>query len=102
VPDVEREGTSGGGRAFPWAVFVLSFALLLSDFTSRNVLVPAFPLIRRDWAVSDAQLGALTGVSVAVVLVLLTGRRLDTRASRDGLRPAGVGLPEHGRTVRGG
>jgi MFS family permease len=40
-------------------------------------------------------------VSVAVV-VLLTGRRLDTRASRDGLRPAGVGLPEHGRTVRGG
>ena len=23
-------------------------------------------------------------------------------ASRDGLRPAGVGLPEHGRTVRGG
>jgi sugar phosphate permease len=41
-------------------------------------------------------------VSVAVVVVLLTGRRLDTRASRDGLRPAGVGLPEHGRTVRGG
>jgi len=39
---------------------------------------------------------------VTVVLVLLTGRRLDTRASRDGLRPAGVGLPEHGRTVRGG
>jgi predicted MFS family arabinose efflux permease len=70
VPDAEREGTSGGGRAFPWAVFVLSFALLLSDFMSRSVLVPALPLIRRDWAVSDAQLGALTGVVALVVGVL--------------------------------
>jgi hypothetical protein len=77
VPDAEREGTTGGGRAFPWAVFVLSFALLLSDFMSRNVLVPAFPLIRRDWAVSDAQLGALTGV-----VALASGSRWSSSSSR--------------------
>jgi MFS family permease len=67
VPDAEREGTSGGGRAFPWAVFVLSFAL-----APVRLHVPQRPgaglsLIRRDWAASDAQLGALTGVVALVV-----------------------------------
>jgi hypothetical protein len=40
-------------------------------------------------------------VSVAVVVVLLTGKRLDARGSRAGVR-LGDGLPAHGRTVRGG
>jgi hypothetical protein len=47
VPDAGPEGTgsptSGGGHAFAWAVFALSFALLRSDFMSRSALVPAFP-----------------------------------------------------------
>jgi MFS family permease len=74
VPDPDAEGTdsptAASGRAFAWAVFVLSFALLLSDFMSRNVLVPAFPLMQREWALSDTQLGALTGVVALMVAVL--------------------------------
>jgi MFS family permease len=69
-PEGTGAPTSGGGRAFAWAVFGLSFALLLCDFMSRNVLVPAFPLIRQEWALPDTQLGALTGVVALVVAVL--------------------------------
>lgn len=71
-PDAEDTGppSTGGGRAFAWAVFALSFALLLSDFMSRSVLLPAFPSMKREWALSDAQLGALTGVVALVVGVL--------------------------------
>jgi MFS family permease len=74
VPGPAPEGTgrqaSGDGRAFAWAVLALSFALLLSDFMSRNVLVAAFPLIKQEWALSDTRLGALTGVVALVVGVL--------------------------------
>jgi MFS family permease len=62
--------TPAGGRAFAWAVFFLSFALLLADFMSRNVLVPALPLLQQEWALSDTQLGALTGAVALVVAVL--------------------------------
>jgi MFS family permease len=74
VPDPDSEGpdppTSAGGRAFAWTVFVFSFALMLCDFMSRNVLVPAFPVMQREWALSDTQLGALTGVVALMVAVL--------------------------------
>ena len=72
TPEAEAPGPppSSGSRAFAWAVFGLSFALLLSDFMSRNVLVPAFPQIKQDWDLSNTQLGALTGVVALVVGVL--------------------------------
>jgi predicted MFS family arabinose efflux permease len=57
-------------RVFPWVVFTLTFALLLSDYMSRQVLSAVFPFLKLDWALSDTQLGALTSV-VALTVGLL-------------------------------
>jgi MFS family permease len=57
------------GRA--WLVFAVSFALLLSDYMSRQVLAAVFPLLKVEWALSDAKLGALGGV-VALMVGILT------------------------------
>jgi MFS family permease len=53
-----------------WAVFAVSFALLLSDYMSRQVLAAVFPLLKAEWALSDARLGALGGVVALMVGVL--------------------------------
>lgn len=57
-------------RHYPWLVFALSFGLLLSDYMSRQVLNALFPLLKAEWALSDAQLGALGGVVALMVGVL--------------------------------
>src|SRR4051794_28625124 len=57
-------------RAFPWIVFTLTFALLLSDYMSRQVLSAVFPFLKAEWALSDTQLGGLTSV-VALTVGLL-------------------------------
>jgi MFS family permease len=57
-------------RVFPWVVFTLTFALLLSDYMSRQVLSAVFPFLKLDWALTDTQLGALTSV-VALTVGLL-------------------------------
>ncbi len=54
-----------------WLVFAVSFALLLSDYMSRQVLAAVFPLLKADWALSDGRLGALGG-AVALMVGLLT------------------------------
>ncbi|WP_157128509.1 MFS transporter [Cupriavidus sp. USMAA2-4] len=66
------EATAGGAarRWYPWLVFALSFALLLSDYMSRQVLNVVFPLLKAEWALSDTQLGALGGVVALMVGVL--------------------------------
>jgi predicted MFS family arabinose efflux permease len=53
---------SGRGRVYPWLVFTLTFALLLSDYMSRQVLSAVFPFLKVEWALSDTQLGGLTSV----------------------------------------
>lgn len=58
-------------RRYAWTVFALSFALLLSDYMSRQVLNAAFPILKADWLLSDARLGSLSGI-VAVMVGLLT------------------------------
>lgn len=58
-------------RAYAWVVFALSFGLLLSDYMSRQVLNAVFPLLKVEWALSDTQLGSLSGV-VALMVGLLT------------------------------
>jgi predicted MFS family arabinose efflux permease len=58
-------------RTYAWILFAVSIGLLLSDYMSRQVLNAVFPLLRQDWGLSDAQLGALSGV-VAVMVGLLT------------------------------
>jgi predicted MFS family arabinose efflux permease len=55
---------------FPWLVFTLAFALLLSDFMCRQVLVAVFPFLKAEWALTDTQLGALSSVVALTVAVL--------------------------------
>jgi MFS family permease len=57
--------------AYGWLVFALAFGLLISDYMARQVLNAVFPLLKDEWALSDAQLGWLSGV-VALMVGLLT------------------------------
>ena len=57
--------------AYAWVVFALTFGLLISDYMARQVLNAVFPLLKAEWALSDGQLGLLSGV-VAVMVGLLT------------------------------
>src|SRR4051812_46056920 len=72
--------TKKARRLFPWLVFTLTFALLLSDYMSRQVLSSVFPLLKAEWALSDTQLGGLVSVvsltvaALAVPLSLLGDR----------------------------
>lgn len=58
-------------RAYAWVVFALTFALLLSDYMSRQVLNAVFPILKAEWALSDTQLGSLSSI-VALLVGLLT------------------------------
>ena len=64
---------SGPSRVtgYAWAIFALSFGLLISDYMARQVLGAVFPLLKAEWHLSDSQLGLLSGV-VAVMVGLLT------------------------------
>ena len=57
-------------RLFPFAVFVLTFGLLLSDYMSRQVLSAVFPFLKLEWALTDTQLGSLTSIVALTVGVL--------------------------------
>ncbi|MGY1702174.1 MFS transporter [Geodermatophilus sp. SYSU D00766] len=70
VTVVDPQPSRRARRVFPWVVFTLTFALLLSDYMSRQVLAAVFPFLKLEWALSDTQLGALTGV-VALTVGLL-------------------------------
>jgi MFS family permease len=58
-------------RPYAWLVFALTFGLLISDYMSRQVLNAVFPLLKSEWALSDARLGMLSGV-VSLMVGLLT------------------------------
>ncbi|HET9336058.1 MAG TPA: MFS transporter [Sphingomicrobium sp.] len=57
--------------AYAWVIFALAFGLLISDYMARQVLNAVFPLLKSEWALSDGQLGLLSGV-VAIMVGLLT------------------------------
>ena len=69
-PVVDRAPSARSRRVFPWVVFTLTFALLLSDYMSRQVLSAIFPFLKAEWALTDTQLGSLTSV-VALTVGLL-------------------------------
>lgn len=56
---------------YAWVVFALTFGLLISDYMARQVLNAVFPLLKSEWALTDTQLGLLSGV-VAIMVGLLT------------------------------
>jgi MFS family permease len=58
-------------RPYAWLVFALTFGLLISDYMSRQVLNAVFPLLKSEWALSDARLGMLSGI-VSLMVGLLT------------------------------
>jgi predicted MFS family arabinose efflux permease len=62
--------TKRARRLFPWIVFTLTFALLLSDYMSRQVLSAVFPFLKLEWALTDTQLGGLVSVVSLTVAVL--------------------------------
>jgi MFS family permease len=67
----EAETVDAASR-YAWLVFAVTFGLLLSDYMSRQVLNAVFPQLKAEWALSDARLGALSGVvSLAVGLLAL-------------------------------
>lgn len=57
--------------AYGWAVFALSFGLLMSDYMARQVLNAVNPLLKAEWALSDAQVASLSSV-VSLAVGLLT------------------------------
>lgn len=69
----QGEVHSGHDRAtaYSWIVFALAFGLLISDYMARQVLNAVFPLLKAQWALSDTQLGWLSGI-VALMVGLLT------------------------------
>jgi len=69
----ETDAPDGVERAtaYGWIVFALSFGLLISDHMARQVLNAVFPLLKAEWSLSDAELGALSSV-VALMVGLLT------------------------------
>ncbi|WP_406383819.1 MFS transporter [Streptomyces sp. NBC_01618] len=69
VPDTSSAAPAVS-RSYAWLVFALSFGLLLSDYMSRQVLNAAFPLLKAEWLISDAELGTLSGVVALMVGVL--------------------------------
>jgi MFS family permease len=49
-------------RTYAWLVFAVIYGLMLSDYMSRQVLSAVFPHLKAEWALSDAQLGLLSGI----------------------------------------
>ncbi|MFP3332987.1 MFS transporter [Pseudomonas sp. SIMBA_064] len=69
--DAGSESAHSVPRRYAWVVFALTFGLLISDYMSRQVLNAVFPLLKGEWALSDSQLGLLSGI-VALMVGLLT------------------------------
>ena len=65
------DNSIGVPRRYAWLVFALTFGLLISDYMSRQVLNAVFPLIKTEWALTDSQLGLLSGI-VALMVGILT------------------------------
>ncbi|AZD07597.1 putative MFS-type transporter [Pseudomonas chlororaphis] len=72
-PIASDDDASGIGvaRNYAWIVFALTFGLLISDYMSRQVLNAVFAMLKGEWALSDSQLGMLSGI-VALMVGLLT------------------------------
>ncbi|MQY34045.1 putative L-galactonate transporter [Streptomyces sp. RB17] len=84
-PGVDASGpaTPPVSRRYAWYVFALAFALALTDYIDRQIIVSAFPFLKDQWGLSDTQLGALVSVvSVTVGLGALPLARLADRWSR--------------------
>jgi MFS family permease len=81
----KRPGEDGYlfGPGPAWFAFAMTLALMVVDYVDRQVIVSLFPYMKRDWGLSDKQLGALVSVvSVTVALGALPVALFADRASR--------------------
>lgn len=69
-------------RRTAWLAFAMTFALMLSDYLSRQVINAVFPFLKADWALSDTQLGSL--VSAVALTIGLTSIPISLFADRHG------------------
>ncbi len=69
--DSSSRAGSSPSRIFPWVVFAMVFALMLSDYMSRQVLSAVFPMLKSEWDLSDTRLASLNS-AVALMVGLLT------------------------------
>jgi MFS family permease len=71
-----------GPRA-AWFAYAMTIALMLVDYIDRQVIVSLFPYMKKEWGLSDAQLGSLVSVvSVTVALGALPVALFADRVSR--------------------
>jgi MFS transporter, Spinster family, sphingosine-1-phosphate transporter len=58
-------------KGYAWLIFILLYALYVFDFVDRQVISALFPYLKKEWNLSDTQLGALVSVvnvSIAIVV----------------------------------
>ena len=67
---IDDEPGPARASGYGWAVFALSFGLLMSDHMARQVLGAVSPLLKSEWHLSDSELGALSSVVAVAVGVL--------------------------------
>lgn len=71
------------GRGAAWFAFVMTLALMIMDYVDRQVIVSLFPHMKKEWGLSDAQLGSLVSVvSVTVAMGALPVALFADRVSR--------------------
>jgi len=87
---VPNQAPGKKSRFFPGLVFGLTFALLLSDYMSRQVLAAVFPLLQAEWGLTDTELGTLN--SVVALAVGLLAVPLSVLGDRFGRARAIVGM----------
>ncbi len=59
-------------KGYAWFVFFMLYALYLFDFIDRQVISSLFPYLKKEWALSDAQLGMLVSiVNISIAVVVL-------------------------------
>ncbi|WP_330901849.1 MFS transporter [Ramlibacter monticola] len=70
-------------RRAAWFAYAMTIALMLMDYIDRQVIVSLFPYMKKEWNLSDAQLGSLVSiVSLTVALGALPVALFADRVSR--------------------
>src|SRR4030095_6338708 len=68
--DIRSFPTTESASFSAWVAFALTFALMMSDYISRQVLLAVFPFLQSAWGLSDTQLGSLVSIVALMVGVL--------------------------------
>ncbi|MEV0700849.1 MFS transporter [Saccharopolyspora sp. NPDC050389] len=70
-------------RRYAWGVFAMAFALAVTDYVDRQIIVSAFPYLKTEWGLSDTALGALMSVvSIVIAVAALPTARMADRWGR--------------------